>query len=80
MITETLNLISYFQKLRVHIVIDCAEIVIDYADTDKTTRTLSGNLEGFLQILVEQSGEKGIYVCLHTQQQQFQNMKTSVSI
>ena len=35
-----------------------AEIVLDYADTDKTTRTLSENFEGFSQILKEQSGEK----------------------
>ena len=33
-------------------------VVNDYADTDKTTRTLSENFEGFSQILKEQSGKK----------------------
>ena len=42
-----------------------AEIVLDYADTDKTTRTLSENFEGFSQILKEQSGKKGIW-CVYT--------------
>ena len=32
--------------------------VSGYADTDKTTKKLSGNFEGFSQILKEQSGEK----------------------
>ena len=32
--------------------------VIDYADTDKITPTLSKNYEGFPQILKEQSDEK----------------------
>ena len=41
-------------------------VVNDYADTDKTTRTLSKNLEGFSQILKEQSGEKGTGVFTNT--------------
>ena len=42
------------QRLRRHGV----GIVNNNADTDKTTRTLSENFEGFSQILKEQSGEK----------------------
>ena len=33
-------------------------VVNDHADTDKTTRTLSENFEGFSWILKKQSGEK----------------------
>ena len=42
-------------------------VVIDYADTDKTILTLSKSFEYFSPILKEQSGEKGIYMCLHSQ-------------
>ena len=41
-------------------------MVNDYAYTDKTTRTLSENFEGFSQILKEKSGEKSTWVCLKT--------------
>ena len=44
-----------------------AEIVIDYADMDKTTWTLLENFEVCSHILKEQSGEKGTWVCLQTQ-------------
>ena len=44
----------------------CFGVVIDYADTDKTMRKLLENFEGFSQILKEQSGKKGIWMCLHT--------------
>ena len=37
-------------------------VVNNYADTDKTTWTLSVNFEGFSQILKEQSGEKRYFV------------------
>ena len=39
-------------------------IVNDYADTSMTSQTLFEYFEGFLQILKEQSGKKGIWVCL----------------
>ena len=38
------------------------------------------NFEGFSQILKEQLGKKGIWVCLHIQQQQIKIMKTAVSM
>ena len=51
------------QRLRRHGV----GVVNDYADTTRTTQTLLENFEGFSHILKEQSGEKGIWVCLHIQ-------------
>ena len=42
-------------------------IVNNYEDTLMTTQTLFKNFEGFSQILKEQSGKKGIWVCLHIQ-------------
>ena len=35
-------------------------VVVDYADTDKTTPTLSENFEAVSQILKQQSGEQSI--------------------
>ena len=42
-------------------------VVNDYADTDKTTQTLSENFEGFSQILKEQLGEQ-MYLGVFTSQ------------
>ena len=68
--TTTLTLFQHSQRLhghRVSIVNDYVDtvsvkIVVDYADTMlasyKTTQTLSKNIEGFSQILKEQSGER----------------------
>ena len=50
----------YFRKLDV-------SVVVDYADTSMTMRTLFENFEGFSEILKKQSGKKGIWVCLHIQ-------------
>ena len=36
----------------------CVRVFNDYADTDKTSRTLLENWEGFQHILKEQSGKK----------------------
>ena len=44
-----------------------------------TTRTLFENFEGFSQILKEQSGKKGFWVCLDIHKQKFKNLKTAVS-
>ena len=54
------NVIWYFRKLGVR-------VVNNYADTSMTTKTLFENFEGFSQILKEQWGKKGIWVCLHIQ-------------
>ena len=51
------NVILYFKKLGVR-------LVNNYADTDITTQTLLKTFEGFSQILKEQSGKKGTWVCL----------------
>ena len=46
-------------------------LVYNYGDKNNTYQTNSENfeVEGFSQILKEQSGEKGTWVCLQTQQQ-----------
>ena len=51
------------QQLRGHGV----GVVNNYADTSMTMITLFENFEGFSQILKEQLGKKGIWVCLHIQ-------------
>ena len=69
-----------FARHDARVVIDFAwhsvHFVVDYADTcfsivnkdmTMTTRTLMENVEGFSQILKEQSGEKSTWVCLYTQ-------------
>ena len=66
----TKNVIFYFRKLCVRIVIAYADKVLAQSTTTQTRKRLHGhfwkNFEGFLQILKEQSGEKGTWV---TQQQ-----------
>ena len=42
-------------------------VVVDYADTSMTTRTLFENFEGFSQILKEQSGKKVFGCVVHIQ-------------
>ena len=64
------------QRLRGHGV----GVVNNYANTDKTTRTLLENFEGFSQILKEQSGEKRYLGVFTNPIAIFKNMKTSDQI